>query len=119
MIANQEWSRASYRCGELTRDDRTRPRLQSRCQVLLILNEDDVPGCRRLHAGHRTDFGATVAKQAGSDRLGDLLESALHGSHCIAARQVDGRAEGSERIRETIAHTSRRPEWHGPECRST
>ena len=70
--------------------------LQSHREMFLIVDKDQILRRGRFHTGHGTHLGAAVANQAGSDRLSNLLQRALHGSHCIAARSKEGRADGTK-----------------------
>ena len=109
MIADQHGPRPRSRCRgrhcELARDDRARARLQSRSQMFLIIDEDNILCRRRFHAGHSAQFDAAIPHQPGPDRIRNLCKRALHRSHCIAA----GRTKGSVRSgNETKKEFSRR-----------
>jgi len=93
MIAHEERA-TGYRKGfcKFPGNDGTRARLQSRRQMFFIVDENQIVGRRRSDARHSVDYDFGVPDQAGSDRLGDVLQRALHGSHCIAAGRGEGRA---------------------------
>ena len=92
MITDEEWAITGGGCRELSGDHRTGVRLQRRCQMLFIVDEDKIIGRGRFDAGHGADLRSAIADQACADGFGDLLQGALHRSHCIAAGQEDGRA---------------------------
>ena len=58
--------------------------------MLLVCDEHEIPRSSRLQTGHTAYFEVTIANQADMQCLGNLLDGALHGSHCIAAGFAEG-----------------------------
>src|SRR5580765_7479792 len=91
MIADQQGLVACKRGGKLSSDDRARTRFHCGCEVLLILDEDEMVRRCRLKARHAIDFSIMASAETRLDLTSDVLKRALHGSHCIAVERKEER----------------------------
>lgn len=72
MIADEDRT-AVHGGGEISCDDRSRRRLQSRGQIFLIFDENEMIFCGGIDAGHSTYCRLRVAYEARAHRISDLL----------------------------------------------
>ena len=97
MIADQERAVVSSGGREISGDDCARSRLQSRRQMFLIFDKNQIVGRRRFDTGHGGDLGADIANQAGADGFGDLLRACASWLSLYSSR-ASGRKSGDNFI---------------------